>query len=151
MDINVYVESVLTPQSFVKRDNSTMTRYSFVGVVRNGQYQKRVCFTCLGDDRWKNLGIVVGCEYNVSFDLESREFNGRWYTDVVPWKAIALNVPRSVQQVPQQQVQYQPLQGYVPQQPMVQQQGYVAQQAAPQPQVQLQQPVPQQTDNSLPF
>ena len=156
MDVNVYVESVLTPQSFVKRDNSTMTRYSFIGLVRNGQYQKKVCFTCLGDDRWKNLGIVVGCEYNISYDLESREFNGRWYTDVIPWKSVALNT-----QQPVQRVQYQPApqQGYVPQQPMVQPQSYAAQpqqpmyapqQAAPQPQPQVQQPVPQQTDD-LPF
>lgn len=160
MDVNVYVESVLTPQSFVsKRDNSTMTRYSFIGLIRSGQYQKKVCFSCLGDDRWKNLGIVVGCEYNISFDMESREFNGRWYTDVIPWKAVALNGQQQVpvQQAQQPQVQYQPApqQGYVPQQPMVQQQGYAAQpqqpmvqQPAPQPQAQ--QVVPQQNDG-LPF
>ena len=29
----------------------------------------------------------VGDLMTVSFDLESREFNGRWYTDVRAWKA----------------------------------------------------------------
>ena len=27
--------------------------------------------------------LVVGAAYKVTFDVESREFNGRWYTDVI--------------------------------------------------------------------
>lgn len=27
--------------------------------------------------------LVVGAAYKVTFDIESREFNGRWYTDVL--------------------------------------------------------------------
>ena len=27
-----------------------------------------------------------GNQLNVSFDVESREYNGRWYTDVKAWK-----------------------------------------------------------------
>lgn len=27
--------------------------------------------------------LVVGAAYKVTFDIESREYNGRWYTDVV--------------------------------------------------------------------
>jgi hypothetical protein len=27
--------------------------------------------------------LVVGAAYKVTFDVESREYNGRWYTDVV--------------------------------------------------------------------
>ncbi len=27
--------------------------------------------------------LVVGAAYNVTFDIESREYNGRWYTDVI--------------------------------------------------------------------
>ncbi len=27
--------------------------------------------------------LVVGASYNVTFDVESREYNGRWYTDVI--------------------------------------------------------------------
>ncbi|MDE5743017.1 MAG: DUF3127 domain-containing protein, partial [Bacteroidales bacterium] len=28
----------------------------------------------------------IGNRLNVSFELESREFNGRWYTDVRAWR-----------------------------------------------------------------
>ena len=30
--------------------------------------------------------LVVGAAYNVTFDIESREYNGRWYTDVRAWR-----------------------------------------------------------------
>ena len=30
--------------------------------------------------------MTEGIEVKVSFDLESREYNGKWYTDVKAWK-----------------------------------------------------------------
>lgn len=46
-----------------------------------GQYPRKVKFHVFGD-KADNLLFEVGKSYVVSFDLESREFNGRWYTDV---------------------------------------------------------------------
>lgn len=46
-----------------------------------GQYPRKVKFHVFGD-KCMNMGIEVGQSYRLSFDLESREFNGRWYTDV---------------------------------------------------------------------
>lgn len=37
----------------------------------------------------------------IDFDLESREFNGRWYTDVKPWKIEATNATASQDTPPQ--------------------------------------------------
>jgi len=50
-----------------------------------GQFSKKVCFTIWGDkiDQYK---LSDGNEVKVSFDLESREYNGKWYTDVKAWK-----------------------------------------------------------------
>ena len=46
-----------------------------------GQYPRQVKFDVFGD-RAETLNFEVGKSYAVSFDLESREWNGRWYTDV---------------------------------------------------------------------
>jgi len=50
-----------------------------------GQYPKKVCFMAWGDkiDEFK---IQEGDELIVSINIESREYNGRWYTDVKAWK-----------------------------------------------------------------
>lgn len=50
------------------------------------QYPRKVFFNFFGD-RVDQYPLSVGDEVTVSFDIESREFNGRWYTDIRAWKA----------------------------------------------------------------
>lgn len=52
----------------------------------DGQYPKKVCVSFWGDKINESL-LQVGKKLNISFDVESREYNGRWYTDVKAWKA----------------------------------------------------------------
>lgn len=88
MEISVRIIQLLEPQSFVsKRDGSTIFKYTFVGETA-GQYPKKVAFTVMGEDKFKGMGIAVGNSYSVSFDVESREWNGKWFTEVSAWKAI---------------------------------------------------------------
>ena len=49
------------------------------------KYPKKVCVSIWGD---KLEGVTLKPQelYEISFDIESREFNGRWYTDVRAWK-----------------------------------------------------------------
>lgn len=50
-------------------------------------YPRKVCFNLFGErvDQFASM-MVPDADLMVSFDLESREFNGRWYTDVRAWK-----------------------------------------------------------------
>ena len=50
-----------------------------------GQYPKKVCVSIWGD-KINPSQLQPGNMLNVSFDIESREYNGRWYTDVKAWK-----------------------------------------------------------------
>lgn len=51
-----------------------------------GTYPKKVKVQCFGD-RSDSMNIEQGKDYMLSVDLESREFNGRWYTDVSVFRA----------------------------------------------------------------
>jgi hypothetical protein len=51
------------------------------------QYPKKVCIAVWGD-KIDLSNIKPGDAVDVSFDVESREYNGRWYTDVKAWKVI---------------------------------------------------------------
>ena len=51
----------------------------------DGQYSKKVCFMVWGE-KVEQFAIHKGETVEVSIDLESREYNGRWYTDVTAWK-----------------------------------------------------------------
>ena len=50
-----------------------------------GQYPKKVCITLWGDNIDK-FNVREGEEIKASIDVESREYNGRWYTDVKAWR-----------------------------------------------------------------
>lgn len=49
------------------------------------QYPKKVCFNLYGD-KIAQYPISMGDEVTVSFDIDSREYNNRWYTSVKAWK-----------------------------------------------------------------
>ncbi len=52
-----------------------------------GSFPRKVKFHVFGD-KSDTINIQVGQNYRLSFDLESREFNGRWYTDVSVYGAV---------------------------------------------------------------
>lgn len=49
-------------------------------------YPKRVFFNFFGE-RVDQYPLNIGDVITLSFDIDSREFNGRWYTDIRGWKA----------------------------------------------------------------
>jgi len=51
-------------------------------------YPKKVCIAVWGD-KIDLKSFKMGDAVDVSFDVESREYNGKWYTDVKAWKVNA--------------------------------------------------------------
>ena len=47
-----------------------------------GQYPRHMVFNIFGEDRIKQFNIQMGEDVTVSFDIDAREFNGRWYNDI---------------------------------------------------------------------
>jgi Domain of unknown function (DUF3127) len=54
-------------------------------VETDGTYPKKVCISIWGDKISESV-LKIGSQLNISFDVESREYNGKWYTDVKAWK-----------------------------------------------------------------
>ncbi len=53
-----------------------------------GQYPKHCAFTVFGEDRIKKLNIQMGEYLIVQFDIDAREYNGRWYNDFRAYNVI---------------------------------------------------------------
>lgn len=51
------------------------------------QYPKRVAFDVLGD-KITEFNLQVGDEVTVSFDINAREFNGKWWNSVNAWQVV---------------------------------------------------------------
>lgn len=63
-----------------------------------GTYPRRSMFNIFGEDRIKQFNIQIGEELTIQFDIDAREYNGKWYNDIR-----AYNVMRYQQPVPTQQ------------------------------------------------
>ncbi len=85
MEITGKIISDLQEQSGVSKAGNNWKKHEYV-LETQETYPRKVKFDFFGDkaDQYK---LSAGKVYTVSFDLESREFNGRWYTDVRAWKA----------------------------------------------------------------
>lgn len=46
------------------------------------EYPRKVCFQLWGKDRIDGANIQLGDMIRLTYNLESREYNGRWYTSV---------------------------------------------------------------------
>ena len=64
--------------------NGTWKSQDYV-LETGGQYPKKVCFNLFGDSIEK-FNVVIDDEIKVSYDIESREYNGRWFTTIRAWK-----------------------------------------------------------------
>ncbi len=128
MEITGKLIQKLPVKSGVSSSGNNWSKAEFV-IETIEQYPRKVCANLWGDRARALDQFQEGALITVSFDLESREFNGNWYTDVKAWKvepatlAAATGAPAQGYMPPQQPV-YPQQQGYAPQQPVYPQQGY---------------------------
>ena len=54
-------------------------------VETDGQYPKKICISLWGD-KITDTNLQIGQQYRYDLDIESREYSGRWYTDVKAWR-----------------------------------------------------------------
>jgi hypothetical protein len=65
--------------------NGNWVKQEFV-IETTEQYPKKVCCSVWGDKVEALKNFQPGDQIKVSFNLESREYNERWYTDIRAWK-----------------------------------------------------------------
>ncbi len=84
------LEGTLAQKLPVQSGNSPRgpwAKQEFILEYPDGNFTAKACFTAWGQDKVQDLGkYQVGDKVKVSFNLKSREYNGRWYNDLQIWK-----------------------------------------------------------------
>jgi hypothetical protein len=83
MELSGKVIQIL-PKQTGEGKNGTWEKQEYV-IETQGQYPKKVCFSIWGA-KISTHNIQMGEFINIGLDLESREYNQRWYTEVRAWK-----------------------------------------------------------------
>lgn len=65
--------------------NGPWKKQQFILEVGDGQYPKHICIMVWGD-KIEQFRISEGETITAFVNIESREYNGRWYTDVKAWR-----------------------------------------------------------------
>ena len=85
MEIKGKVVLVLPQQSGTSQAGNQWKKQEFV-IETQEQFPKKICMTLFGD-RVDQYPVAVNDEIVASIDIESREYNGRWFTSIRGWKA----------------------------------------------------------------
>lgn len=76
----------LDVESGTSKAGKEWKKQSFV-IDTGAQFNPEVCFSLFGEDKIAMLqGINPGEEIEVSFNLSSREYNGRYYHNIDAWR-----------------------------------------------------------------
>ena len=87
MELRGKIIQVRPLQEGVSKAGNAWKKQEYILETLGTQYPRKVCFNLFGDNVDK-FPMQVGQDVTVSIDLESREFNGRWYTDVRAWNVL---------------------------------------------------------------
>ena len=100
MEITGKIIVVLPPQSGVSQAGNNWKKQEYV-LETEETYPKKVHFDFFGECADQYNWIKIGDRIRLSFDIESREYNGRWYTSIRAWnvkKEDAANANNTVSQ-----------------------------------------------------
>ena len=84
MQVTAKLIQLLPLQTGTGKTGSAWKKQDII-VETNAQYPKKICISIWGDKIDRSV-LQEGALLTISFDVESREYNGRWYTDVKAWK-----------------------------------------------------------------
>jgi hypothetical protein len=104
LTLRITVTKATKPEQVKKKDgtvvmnkkNVAMIKSVIVGNYMDGEYQKSVAFECLEQTATTASSIPVGTTLDVNFNIESREWEGRYFTAAKVWKFENIEKPEGV-------------------------------------------------------
>ena len=85
MEITGKIIAVLPERGGVSKTGNEWKMQEYV-LETHEQFPKKLCFNVFGADKISQFNIQAGDELTVSFDINAREYNGRWYNDIRAWR-----------------------------------------------------------------
>ena len=99
------IEKVLETREGVSKTTGNPWKITtYLLVWEDNNYKKHLPFEVSGADTINRLNIEEGKQYKVFFNLDAREYNGRWYPSIRAWDARQYDdaVPSKPQETPKE-------------------------------------------------
>ena len=86
MELAGKVIAILQPRDGVSKNTGNKWMVQSYVIETHDQYPKRMVFEVFGEDKIKQFNIQIGEEINVSFDIDARQWQDKWFNQIRAWK-----------------------------------------------------------------
>lgn len=104
--INGKITNALPPRRGTSKAGNEWVSQDFVIETENDE---KICFNIFGEDKIKESGLRVGATASVTCKIESKEWNGKWFTSVSCVSCIVQGAAQPQQAQPKTQPITQPV------------------------------------------
>lgn len=111
MEFQGKIIEVLPVRSGVSKSSGSEWKVQQYVIESHGEYPRKMCFEVFGADRISQFNIQAGEELTVSFDIDARQWQDKWFNSVRAWKVDrtpAAAAPSAAAPQPQQQTPFPP-------------------------------------------
>ena len=85
MEFTGKIIAILPARSGVSKTGNEWKVQEYV-IEDHGQYPRKMCFDIFGADKIEQFNIQMGEELTVSFDIDARQWQDRWFNSIRAWK-----------------------------------------------------------------
>jgi len=86
MEISGKIISILEERSGVAKSTGKSWKVAQYVLKTMENYPKQMVFEVFGEDKINLFDIKEGDELTLSFDIDAREYQGKWYNQIRAWK-----------------------------------------------------------------
>ena len=95
MEFTGKIIAILQPRGGVSKTGNEWKSQEYV-IENHDQYPRKMCFDVFGADKIEQFNIQMGEELTVSFDVDARQWQDRWFNSIRAWKVCLLYTSRCV-------------------------------------------------------
>ena len=88
MDITGKIIQILPEQRFNGKNGEVVKNFFILETKE--QYPQKIKFEVFGEDKWKAMGVAVGQDVSVQFDIKGAEWQGKYFVNLQAWKVTAI-------------------------------------------------------------
>lgn len=85
MEFTGKIIAILQPRSGTSKNGNEWKVQEYV-IENHDQYPRKMCFDVFGADKIEQFNIQMGEELTVSFDIDARQWQDRWFNSIRAWK-----------------------------------------------------------------
>ena len=93
MEFTGKIIAILPPRGGVSKTSGNEWKSQEFVIENHDQYPRKMCFDVFGADKIEQFNIQMGEELTVSFDVDARQWNDRWFNSIRAWKVERVGAP----------------------------------------------------------